>query len=216
MLPGYCTEVNPFQSSASFFENAFFPVKKGNFGHDEYALLMNEAAVNANMDAFSIIGHSQGGLVAAHLFNYYWSGMANVSGGRIIQTVASPFQGNTAAGSSANLGQIFGIGCGSNTDLSRDGAINWLQGISMKTRQLIHFYTATYEQGNFFGDWCSLPMNLILEWPNDGVTELKYAPLPGGVNMGNTEKWCHSTEMVYPSLCTDPKRNKEMNDAAAR
>lgn len=30
-------------------------------------------------------------------------------------------------------------------------------------------------------------MNLILEWPNDGVTELKYAPLPGAVNMGNKQ-----------------------------
>lgn len=36
-----------------------------------------------------------------------------------------------------------------NTDLfSRDGAANWLQGISMETRKHVHFYTATYQQGN--------------------------------------------------------------------
>lgn len=35
MLPGYCTEINPFQPSATHFSNAFFPVKKGNFAHDE-------------------------------------------------------------------------------------------------------------------------------------------------------------------------------------
>lgn len=216
LLPGYCTDVNPFENSKSSFSKGFFPVKKGNFANDQYALHMIEEAEKASMDSFSIIGHSQGGLVATHVLNFYWSGVANATDGRLVQSVASPYQGNTAAGSTANLGNIFGIGCGSNTDLSRDGAVNWLQGISSETRKHVHFYTATYEQGRFFGDWCSLPMNLVLQWPNDGVTELVYAPLPGAVNMGNKEKWCHSTEMTHPPVCDDQERNVEMNKVAAR
>jgi len=216
MLPGYCTGENPFQPSGKHFQQALFPAFKGNFGHDEYALKMSQAAVNAGMTSFGIIGHSQGGIVATHLMNFYWSGVNNAKGGKLIQTVASPFLGNTAAGSSASLGELFGIGCGANSDLSRDGSINWLQGISMETRKHVHFYTATYEQGKFFGDWCSFPMNLILEWPNDGVAELVYSSLPGAVNMGNKEKWCHSVDMTYPSVCTDQQRNQQMNQNAAR
>jgi len=216
MLPGYCTDVNPFATSKNHFTHAAYPVQKGNFAHDEYARIMAGKAEQHGMDSFSIIGHSQGGIVGTHLLNYYWSGTDNASDGRLVQTVASPFQGCSAAGSSANLGEIFGIGCGSNTDLSRDGSVNWLQGVSAATRKRVHYYTATYQQGKFFGDWCSLPMNLVLQWPNDGVVELVYAHLPGGVNMGNKQKWCHSTEMSYPPVCTDSQRNTEMNAAAAR
>ncbi len=69
------------------------------------------------MTRYSIIAHSQGGMVAAHIRNYLFSGLDSVSGGRLIQTLGTPFNGNTAAGSAANLGQIFGIGCGANSDL---------------------------------------------------------------------------------------------------
>jgi len=220
LLPGYCTDVNPFQNKQHTFTQAAFPVSKGNYDHDEYADIMIDAAKKLGMDSYSVIGHSQGGLVGTHMLNFVWTGMDNVSAQgdakRKVQTVASPFQGNSAAGSTANLGEIFGVGCGASTDLSRDGAVLWLSGIGTLARKQVHFYTATYEQGNFFGDWCSLPMNLVLEWPNDGVTELKYAPLPGGVDMGNVEKWCHSTEMTYPPVCDDEKRNAEMNRNAAR
>jgi len=216
MLPGYCTNENPFQNKAHQFEKAHFPVSKGNYANDKYATVMMDLAEQANMDSFGIIAHSQGGMVALHIQNYYWSGLANAEGVKLIQTVATPYQGNTAAGAAADLGKIFGIGCGSNSDLSRDGAANWLQGISLESRKHISFYTVTYQQGKFFGDWCSLPMNLVLEWPNDGVTELKYAGLEGGISMGNKEKWCHSINMAYPSVCFDEQRNAEMNLLAAR
>lgn len=159
----------------------------------------------------------------------------------MIQSLGTPYNGNTAAGSAANLGEIFGVGCGSNSDLryafysqtfrdsfphflkivlicifSRDGAVNWVSGISAATRADVHFYTTTYQQGNFFGDYCSLPMNLVLQWPNDGVTELTYAALTGANNQGNTEKWCHSTEMGYPAQYDDRNRNAQLNSLAAR
>lgn len=41
---------------------------------------MADFAIGKGMDQFSIIGHSQGGLVATHLLNYYWTGLANASG----------------------------------------------------------------------------------------------------------------------------------------
>jgi len=37
------------------------------------------------------------------------------------------------------------------------------------------------------GDYCSLATNLVLDWPNDGVTEFDYAQLDGGNFMGNDE-----------------------------
>jgi hypothetical protein len=93
---------------------------------------MMDHAEGKGMEEYSVIGHSQGGLVATHMLNFYWGGLDNITqgigycfcffliyslAGRLIQTVASPFQGNTAAGGTANLGEIFGVGCGANTDL---------------------------------------------------------------------------------------------------
>jgi len=216
LLPGYCANVNPWTRKQNNFHNGFYPVDKGNHANDHYTNKILAQVENQNMESFGVIGHSQGGMVALHMHNFYWTGLANANGPRLIQTVGTPFQGSTAAGSAAKLGEIFGIGCGSNTDLSRDGAVNWLAGISNEARQDVHFYTTTYQQGNFFGDWCSLPMNLILQWPNDGVVELVWAKLPGGVSMGNKEKWCHTTDMGYAPQYDDTGRNAEMNQNAAR
>jgi len=197
----------------------FFPVDKGNYGNHQYSEKVLAQISAQGITAFSIIGHSQGGMVALHIHNYFFTGLdqASTAGGKVLlQSLGTPFRGNTAAGSAANLGEIFGVGCGSNTDLSLDGAGNWLAGIGQASRANLHFYTTTYQQGNFFGDWCSLPMNLILQWPNDGVTEATYAGLPGGQNQGNKEKWCHSVDMGYPPQYTDQARNRILNGNAAR
>ena len=69
-----------------------------------------------------------------------------------------------------------------------------------------------YEQGKLFGDWCSLPANSLLQWPNDGVTENKYAVLDGANFMGNTEKQCHTTGMGYVAHYFDEARNAVMNE----
>jgi len=86
----------------------------------------------------------------------------------------------------------------------------------METRKAVHFFTTTYEQGTFFGDYCNLAMNIILQWPNDGTTEIKYATLDGATSMGNKQKWCHTTSMKYSPQYTDKARNAEMNAEAAR
>jgi len=157
-------------------------------------------------------------MVALHLLNYFETGLDDASGGqdKIIQSLGTPYQGCSAAGSAANLGKLFGAGCGSNTDLATDGARLWLAGIASHAKSEVHYYTTTYELGKFFGDWCNLAMNAVLEWPNDGTTEIDNAPCPGGLNMGNTEKQCHTTDMGYMAQYKDSNRNRVMNTAAAR
>jgi len=217
LLPGYCTDENPFARNSADFTNGFYPVDKGNYGNDQYAQKILKQVETAGMGSYGIVAHSQGGMVGTHLSNFYFTGLDSASmAGKPIQSIGTPYNGNTAAGSAANLGEIFGVGCGTNTDLSRDGAVNWLSGISSAARSKVSFYTTTYKQGTLFGDWCSLPMNLILQWPNDGVTELTYAPLSGAVNMGNKQEWCHSTDMGYAPQTNDHGRNAVMNSAASR
>jgi hypothetical protein len=220
LLPGYCSGFNPWIDKRGDFTGAgFFEMVKGNYGHQEFTgLFLNWIGkLVSQPTSFSLIGHSQGGSIAAHVANYYFTPLDNAKGGYPIQSVGTPFQGCTAAGSLANLGEIFGVGCGSNTDLSLDGSKLWLAGITTETRQKIYFYTSTYVQGKFFGDWCNLAINAVLQWPNDGTTELVYAPMPGGgKNMGNVESQCHTTDMAYPPQYRDSGRNQRMNGAAAR
>jgi len=216
LLPGYCTNENPWSRNAGDFTNGFFPVDKGNYGNHQYSEKILSQVQNQGMQSYSIVGHSQGGMVGSHIHNYFWSGMDTAKSGRLVQSLGTPYQGNSAAGSMANLGEVFGVGCGANPDLALDGAANWLTGINTVTRNNVHFYTTTYQQGNFFGDWCNFAMNLVLQWPNDGVTELKYAKLSGGVYVNNKEKWCHSVEMTYSPQFDDRTRNAELNSNAAR
>jgi len=216
LLPGYCAAVNPWAHRSGDFTNAQYFVDKGNYGHDEYSLKALNFITSHSSDSYSLIGHSQGGFVALHIYNFYFSGLENAQGSRLIQTIGTPWQGCSIAGDAAALGKLFGVGCGANNDLTRDGAANWLTGISLESRTHVHSYTTTYKQGNFFGDYCNLAVNLILQWPNDGTTELTYGKLPGGFYEGNTEKQCHVSGMAYPAQTDDAARNSVMNLAAAR
>jgi hypothetical protein len=83
----------------------------------QYAARILDQVSKQGMTRYGIIAHSQGGMVATHIRNYLFSGLDSAEGNRLIQSVGTPYNGNTAAGSAANLGDIFGIGCGSNTDL---------------------------------------------------------------------------------------------------
>jgi len=190
--------------------------RKEVFSHDLYAQKVINFVNTHNPASFSLVGHSQGGFVSLHILNYYFTALDNTQGGKLIQTVGTPWLGCSVAGNAAALGKIFGLSCGSNSDLTRDGATNWLSGISMESRKSVHFYTTTYQQGNFFGDYCSLPMNVLLQWPNDGTCELKYAVLPGGNNEGNTQKQCHVSGMKYLCQTDDNNRNAILNKNAAR
>eukprot|EP01117_Protostelium_nocturnum_P018008 TRINITY_DN742_c0_g1_i1.p1 TRINITY_DN742_c0_g1~~TRINITY_DN742_c0_g1_i1.p1 ORF type:complete len:682 (-),score=243.01 TRINITY_DN742_c0_g1_i1:71-2116(-) len=217
LLHGYCSSDNPWQSTSDLWTNPYYFLNpNASITNEEFAQKVIKFAESQGLDSYALIGHSQGGMVSAHILNYYFTGMDNLDASkRLIQSVGTPYMGSNAAGTAANIGKSFGVACGSNFDLSTDGAVLWLSGITQATREQIYYYTTTYGSGGFFGDYCSLPMNAILEWPNDGTTELDNAILQGGHNMGNTKEWCHVTEMKYPAQFTDRKRNKEMNANAA-
>jgi len=215
LLPGYCSKLNPW-AGQPFTTGTYFNSGGGNLGNHAFATKVMDHVEQLDLASFGTIGHSQGGMIAAHIHNYFFTGLDTAANGRIIQSVGTPWKGCTAAGTLAQLGQIFGIGCGSNNDLSLDGAANWLSGISTEVRREVFFHTTTYKQGSFFGDYCHLAMNLVLSWPNDGTTELKYAILDGANNQGNKEQWCHIDGMSYKPQYTDTARNNEMNALAAR
>jgi len=216
MVHGYCADSNPFNKFGDFTNAAFFLEKMATRDNNKFSELVAEYANTLGMTSFGIIGHSQGGTVSLHLLNYFFTGLDEATGSRVIQSVGTPWKGCSAAGSAANLGKAFGVGCGANPDLTTDGANLWLSGIDTENFKSVYYYTTSYEQGNFFGDYCNLAVNLVLQWPNDGVTEIKYAKLTGGNNMGNKEKWCHTTDMTYPAQYLDRPRNAEMNSLAAR
>eukprot|EP01117_Protostelium_nocturnum_P003547 TRINITY_DN1465_c0_g1_i4.p1 TRINITY_DN1465_c0_g1~~TRINITY_DN1465_c0_g1_i4.p1 ORF type:complete len:674 (-),score=241.61 TRINITY_DN1465_c0_g1_i4:166-2187(-) len=217
LVHGYCSGGNPWTSTSDIWTNAhYFLNAKASITNEEFAQKVVSYAESEGLDAYAIVGHSQGGSVAAHILNYYFTGMDNLdSSKRLVQSVGTPYGGSGAAGTAASIGNVVGIGCGSNFDLSHDGAALWQSGITSSARSAVHYYTTTYKSGSWFGDWCSLPMNLILQWPNDGTTELDYAHLKGAVFEGNTEKQCHVTDMRYPVQTADRNRNAILNAKAA-
>jgi len=222
LVHGYCSSTNPFKDSASniYTNAAYFLNKDGNLNNQRFSELVDTYADSLNMNSYSIVGHSQGGMVGLHMLNYFFSGMDQPTTGRRIQSIGTPYQGCTAAGSAANLGKAFGVGCGTNTDLSVDGAKLWLSGITAANQLQVYYATTTYQQGNFFGDYCNMAINAILQWPNDGTTEFKYASLPKAAtqpnNLGNTQKWCHTTGMKYAAQYTNAALNTQFNTNAAR
>jgi len=217
LLHGYCSERNPWSGdipSKDWTNAEFFLNPKASIGHDEFARLV--ATWAKDFGPFSVVGHSQGGPVGIHLHNYYWSGLDMATGGRLIQSVGAPYLGCSAAGSLASIGKLFGIGCGQNTDLTKDGSLLWLSGITATSKKEAFYYTTTYLRNQFFGDYCNLPINLILGWPNDGTAELSLSLLDGANNLGNKEQWCHTPNMKYTPQCEDQARNREMDAMAAR
>jgi len=153
-------------------------------------------------------------MVGLQLYNNYFSGLEQSLTDTKVQSLGTPFLGCSAAGSKANLGKMFGVGCGSNTDLTTDGAALWLNTMTKEHRKHVYYYTTTYKLGNLFGDYCSMAMNAVLDWPNDGTTELDRAHLQGANYQGNTEKWCHTTEMGYPAQYTNKAILSSMNQRA--
>jgi len=157
-------------------------------------------ALNNSLDNWAGVGHSQGGMALVHLHNYYWSGLEGPkTSGRLVQTIGTPYNGVSGEGTGAKFIRTFGMGCGANYDLTRDGAKLWLAGITDHTLADVHYFTSTYAIGKLFGDHCSRPANLVLDWPNDGTTELNSGQLePPATNHGNTQKYCHIDGMAYP------------------
>jgi len=214
---GYCSGSNPFQARSQDFTNAYYFLDaSASRPTDQFAQMLASFATSKGLNSYALIGHSQGGLASAHLLNYYESGADNAAGGRLIQTVGSPFKGCSGAGTAANLIAIFGYGCGTNYDLTTDGATLWLSGITSDVRDNMFSYTTTYKTGNFFGDYCNMAVNLVLEWPNDGTCELVATNIGQHFPASNFEGECHSTDMKYSPQYWDTTRNAQMNAAAAR
>jgi ADP-dependent glucokinase len=213
LVHGYCAADCPFETS-HFTNFAVFKDFKQSRKTDEFALLIREFA--DSLGPFSLAAHSHGGLASLHLKTYYWSaadgGNVNDNDHRVIQSVGSPYRGSALAGDLAAIGDIIGVGCGTNVDLTRDGAQLWLSGIPKSARSFVYYYTTQYKDWS----WCNMAANLVLDWPNDGVAEYDYSILDGGNSQPHIKGQCHSVGMKYDPQCKNPTRNAEINSKAAR
>jgi len=217
LVHGYCAGSNEFPPS-QFDNSVQFADFKQSRSNDAFSLELKKL-IDTYPQGVSIVGHSQGGLAALHLHSYYWSNLdiAVTDGGRLIQSVGSPYQGTSLAGFLADLGWVFGLGCGSNYDLSRDGAVNWLSKVPLNARGDLYYYTTQYEDY-----WWILPnncvtaANVILAKPNDGTTEERYAQVTGAHSARHIDSWCHTNGMKYPAQCKNANNNAEMNRLAAK
>lgn len=216
LVHGYCSSGNPGPWPASHFTNAvvFNSLTQGSYSHNTFATSI--AAFGDSLDGCGCIGHSQGGAACLHLYTYYWSCLdgGNLGGSRMIQSVGTPYQGTALAGSLASLGDIFGVGCGSQTDLTYNGASSWLSGIPTWARSQVHYYTTSFEDKWWRYDYCNLGSDLLLGDPEDGTTEKAYGQLSGGNNRGHTTKECHTTGMRDPPQYNNYSRNQNMNTNA--
>jgi len=210
LVHGYCTNSNPF-STEDFTNFAEFLDSKQSRSNDEFAQLI--AKFGAEYSSISVVAHSQGGPAALHLLNNYWSHLDNAkttADYRVIQSVGSPYLGSGLAGSLASIGSVFNVGCGSNTDLTHDGAARWLATISADARKNVHYYTSQYKSSSY----CNLAANFVLSWPNDGTTEYDYAKLEGGNAETHLQGWCHTSGMKYPPQCQNHEQNQVLNNFA--
>jgi len=160
-----------------------------------------------------MVGHSQGGMVALHIYNYFYSGFDIAVGERKIQAIGTPFYGNTGAGCLADLIKIFGFGCGANFDISIEGSTLWLAGISDASKKEVNYYTTSYSKFPY----CNLLTYLSLKKkPNDGMAEGVFTKLQHAINRGNTEEQCHSPNMGKMAQTWDRNRNIEMHNKSAK
>ena len=74
LLHGYCAAFNGFL--LDYFDNYLVFEEYGqNFLHDEYAKKVIDFVNDKGATRFSVLGHSQGGPVAVHLYTYYPTGL---------------------------------------------------------------------------------------------------------------------------------------------
>ena len=213
LVHGYCEDgdawpLNQFSGDFTEYLNLY-----QNFSHDQFALDIR--AFGQQYKSFSVIGHSQGGNAALHLYSFYWSGMDWSTGARKVQALGSPLRGTPLAGSIADLGAIFGIQCGSNYDMTYDGAAQWASFLPGEPRSAAWVWSTTFEDG-WFWDYCNIGSDILLSDPEDGVVEVSGAHLDGTNDMGTKEGWCHIQGMSDPAQTLDTQRNSEMDSEGAR
>ena len=214
LVHGYCSGNVWGPQTGQFTGESVFQDLNQNRSHDEFARRVRD--YGASWSSFGIVAHSQGGAAATHLYTYYWSGLDYASGNRLIQSVGTPYQGTNLAGNLAVLGQIFGAGCGSNSNLTYSGAASWLSGIPSWARAKVNYSTTSFNDRWWAYDYCHIATDLLLNDPDDGTTERAYGQLSGAVNRGHKTGWCHTSGMRDPAQTTDASRNADMNNNAAR
>jgi hypothetical protein len=211
---GYCADENPwplaqFAGDAWPYENL-----ETRLSNDAFAVDLATRA--AQFKSYGIVGHSQGGCAALHLKTFYWSGLDWAGPGRLMQCVGAPLEGTPLAGNLAALGAALGIQCGSNYDITPDGAAAWLAGIPTAARAKLHTYTTTFTNVPFFYDFCNIVTDVFLSDPEDGVVENAAGHIVGAQNMGLTTGWCHVSGMRDPAQTGDASRNAVLNARGAR
>lgn len=219
LMHGYCADANPWKRTSHIWQDAlYFEDTKQSRSHDKFAKLVVDFAEKEGATSYGLLGHSQGGFVAVHVYNYYWSGVDAAEGQRKLQSLGTPYQGNSGAGFWAEVLDTLAEGsCESQEDLTRDGAQMWLSGISADVAKEMYYYTTQYDKGGLFGKgYCNKLTNAVLSSPNDGVTENAYADLEGGNFVGNFVGECHIDGMNWPASYLNEERNQEMNSKAAR
>lgn len=213
LVHGYCSGNVWGPVSGQFSNASIFLDTDKNRSHDAFANLI--AGFGSSYSSYGIVAHSQGGAASLHLYTYYWSGLDYATGGRLIQSVGTPYQGTSLAGNAAVLGQIFGVGCGTNTDLTYSGAASWLSGVPTWARNAVNYYTTSFKDYWWSYDYCHLVTDLLLNDPDDGTTEKAKGQLSSGVNRGHRTGWCHTSGMADPAQTTDSSRNASMSSNAA-
>ena len=210
---GYCTDQFPFRVSNFSGDIELFEDYGSNLSNDEFALRFE--SYGRSFKSMGIVGHSQGGHAATHLYTFYWSALDWPTGGRRIQGVGVPWLGTALAGNAAVLGEVFGIGCGVVYDLTYDGSSAWLSFIPSWVRQETWYWTTSFEDGWFY-DYCQIVTDLLLSDPDDGTVEQYAGQLSGGNNQGHKTGWCHTRLMRDPPQCKDADRNVVMDQEASR
>ncbi|MBI2396785.1 MAG: conditioned medium factor [Xanthomonadales bacterium] len=214
LVHGYCSGDAWGPVAYQFGNAAVFRDFNQNRSHDQFANLIK--TFGATWNSYGIVAHSQGGAAATHLYTYYWSGLDNATGARLIQSVGTPYQGTALAGNAAVLGSIFGVGCGTNSNLTYSGASSWLAGIPSWARAKVNFHTTSFTDRSWVYDYCNMATDVLLSDPEDGTTEKAKGQLSGAVNLGHKTGWCHTGGMRDPAQVTDSSRNSNMNSNAAR
>ncbi|TDR18356.1 choice-of-anchor X domain-containing protein [Marinicella litoralis] len=214
LVHGYCSGDAWGPVQYQFSNSVKFTDFNQNRSHDAFARLID--SYGDNFPSFGVVAHSQGGAASLHLYTYYWSGLDNAGSGRLIQSVGTPYQGTPLAGNLALIGDIFGVGCGYNSNLTTSGASSWLSGIPTWARNKVNYYTTSFTDKWWRYDYCNIASDLVLSDPEDGTTEKSRGQLSGAVNRGHRTGQCHTEGMRDMAQTRDSGRNGSMSTNAAR
>eukprot|EP00038_Savillea_parva_P026082 m.51281 g.51281 ORF g.51281 m.51281 type:complete len:709 (+) comp7294_c0_seq1:59-2185(+) len=221
LIHGFCATKNPFQKHPGDWTDAAFYDGYA-MGHsrsrmtEEFAEDVLQYIEQEGLGKFSSVGQSQGGQVQLHILNYYFTGLDDVSGGRRIQSVATPYRGISSYGSLSDWAEALYPDCIPPYSFSPDGAQNWEMGIAMEYLEQTHVYRTRYKWG--IPENCNWLINMFLNGYHDGAVEVSHStPFANvGTIFDVTEGQCHKEDMSYPPSFEDHNRNAEMNAAASR